>query len=113
MHGPATAVVDFGDVDAHVSVEPGTAGRNTIHLMFEQADGEMVMLEEVKVSATLASRNIGPLEFEAEGMGHAGEWRVEGADLTIPGDWQLRIEARRGEFELLTEATSISIREES
>jgi copper transport protein len=113
MHGPATAVVNFGDVEAHVSVEPGTAGRNEIHLMFEQPNGEMVMLEEVKVSATLASRGIGPIEFEGEQMGHAGEWRVENADLTIPGDWQLRIEARRGEFELLTETTSIPIREES
>jgi copper transport protein len=113
MHGPAITVVNFGDVEAHVSVEPGTAGRNEIHLMFEQANGEMVMLEEVKVSATLASRGIGPIEFEAERMGHHGEWRVENADLTIPGDWQLRIEARRGEFELLTETTSISIREES
>ncbi len=112
IHGPATTVVDFGDVEAHVSVEPGTAGRNQVHLMFEQPNGEMVMLDEVKVSATLASRDIGPIEFEAEQAGHHGEWRVENADLTIPGDWQLRIEARRGEFELLTETTSIPIREE-
>ena len=112
MDGPTTAVVNFGEVEAHVAVEPGTAGRNVIHLMFEQSNGEMVMLEEVTVSATLASKGIGPLDFEGERMGHQGEWRVEGVDLTIPGDWQLRIEARRGEFELLTETTSIPIREE-
>ena len=113
MHAPATAVVSFGEVEAHVSVEPGTVGRNTIHLMFERSDGEMVMLEEVKVSATLASRGIGPIQLEAEEMGHGGEWRVEQADLAIPGDWQLRIEARLGEFDLLTETTSVPIREDN
>jgi hypothetical protein len=73
--------------------------------------GESVELDEVKVGATLASRGIGPLTFDAERMGHENEWRVDGADFAIAGDWQLRIEARQGEFDLFAETVSIPIRE--
>jgi copper transport protein len=111
MHGAATAVAGLGEVEAHVSVEPGTAGRNTIHVQFE--GGHMAEFDEVTISATLASRDIGPLDFTAEPMGHGGEWRVEEADFGLAGDWQLRIQARRGELGLLTGTVSIRIREES
>ena len=35
---------------------------------------------------------------------------VEGASLTIAGDWELRIEALMGEFDLLTETITVPIR---
>jgi copper transport protein len=112
MHGPATAEVMVGDLETHVTVEPAMAGPNQIHLTFMGQGGEPPELAEVRVSATLASVGIGPLRYTAKEAAH-GEWTVPNARLTIPGDWQLRIEARRGEFELLTETVSISIQEES
>jgi copper transport protein len=113
MHGPAQETIELGDLRAHVSVEPAMAGKNEIHLMFEGHAGEMPELEEVNVSATLASENIGPLRYTARQAEHGAEFVVRNANFPIAGDWQLRIEARRGEFELLTETLSISIREES
>jgi copper transport protein len=112
MHGPATAEMMVGDLETHVTVEPAMAGPNQIHLTFMGQGGEPPELAEVRVSATLASVGIGPLRYTAKEAAH-GEWTVPNARLTIPGDWQLRIEARRGEFELLTETVSISIKEES
>jgi copper transport protein len=110
MHEPTTAVVDLAGLEAHVAVEPAEVGRNTIHIQLPHEEGEF---DEVTVAATLASRGIGPLQFEAGRAGHPGEWRVEGADFGLAGDWQLRVEARRGEFDLLTGTTSIRIREET
>jgi copper transport protein len=112
MHGPATAEVMVGDLEAHITVDPAMAGPNEIHLTFTGQGGEPPELAEVRVSATLASVGIGPLRYKAKEAAH-GEWAVPNARLTIPGDWQLRIEARRGEFELLTETISVSIEEES
>jgi copper transport protein len=112
MHGPMTAEVMVGDLETQVTVEPGMAGPNEIHLAFGGHDGGPPDLAEVNVSATLASVGIGPLRYSAKEAA-PGEWIVRNAQLTIPGDWQLRIEARRGEFELLTETVSISIKEES
>ena len=34
---------------------------------------------------------------------------VPDAQLPIAGDWQLRIEVRRGEFELMTETVSVRV----
>jgi copper transport protein len=116
MHGGSEEVVaELGDMEAHVMVEPGTSGRNAIHLRFEGGEEEGPGLEEVNVAASLPSRNLGPLRYKAkqESGGHEAEYVVENAQLSLPGDWQLRIEARMGEFDLLTGTVSIPIREES
>ena len=97
---------------AHLSVEPGIAGRNDIHLEFETPDGEPAVLDEVTVAATLASARVGPLRFEAKPSGEHGAFVVRGAQLPIAGDWQLRIEAREGEFDVFTQTVSIPIDEE-
>jgi copper transport protein len=110
MHGAAEMEVQLGDIPASLSVEPGTTGANDIHLMIHAAHSAEP-LEEVTISATLASRGIGPLQFSAEPASELA-WMVSDAQLTIAGDWQLRIEARRGEFEVLTQTVSVPIREE-
>jgi copper transport protein len=93
-------------------VEPGMTGRNDIHLEFETPDGEPAELDEVNLAATLASAGIGPLRFEAEPSGEHGAFMARGAQLPIAGDWQLRIEARQGEFDEFTQTVSIPIDEE-
>jgi copper transport protein len=105
--------VDFdGELMAHLSVDPGTAGSNDIHLEFETPDGEPAEVDEVNVGATLANAGIGPLRFEAEPTGEHGAFVAQGAQLPIAGDWQLRIEAREGEFDVFTQTVSIPIEEE-
>jgi copper transport protein len=113
MHGAETVMVELGDVEAHVEVEPAMAGENEIHLEFLGADGAPAEIAEVNVAASLPSQEIGPLRYAAEPGGEHGSFVVMGADFPLAGEWELRIEARRGEFELLTETTTISIREES
>ena len=114
MHGAAAKVFAMGDLECHLTVEPAMAGSNEIHLMFTGGHtGETADVDEVNVAATLASKGIGPLRFEARRSGHGGRFVVREAELPIAGDWELRIEARRGEFELLTETVSVPIREES
>ena len=103
--------VDLGEMMAHLVVEPAMPGENSIHLTFEQADAEQ--LTEVSVSASLPSEEIGPLEFGAEPVqGQPGEYVAEGASLSLPGEWELRIEALMGEFDLLTETIAVPIGEE-
>jgi copper transport protein len=113
MHGSAAAEVDFdGRLIAHLSVEPAIAGRNDIQLKFEDPGGEPAEIEDVKLAATLASAGIGPLRFVAEPSGEHGAFVARAAQLPIAGDWQLRVEARQGRFDVLTETVSIPIEEE-
>ena len=111
--GDTTAEVDLGEeITATVRVEPGTVGTNEIHLEFASGheETEASEFEEVVVSASLPSAEIGPLRYTAEPEGHAG-YVVSDASFGLVGEWQLRIEARRGEFELLTGTTTIQIDE--
>jgi copper transport protein len=103
--------VDLGAMMAHVLVEPAMPGENSIHLTFEHADAEQ--LTEVSVAASLPSEDIGPLNFPAKPVqGQPGEYVAEGASLSLPGEWELRIEALMGEFDLLTETITVPIGEE-
>jgi copper transport protein len=113
MHGPESVTVELGDVEAHVEVDPAMPGENEIHLEFMGADGAPAEIAEVNIAASLPSAEIGPLRFAAEPGHEHGSFVVMAADFPLAGEWELRIEARRGEFELLTETTTISIREES
>ena len=113
MHSPMAMDVDFdGRLTAHLSVAPAIAGRNDIHLEFEDPDGEPSELDEVRVAATLASAGIGPLRFEAKPSGEHGAFVVSGAQMPIAGDWQLRVEARQGRFDVFTQTVSVPIEEE-
>jgi copper transport protein len=103
--------VDLGEMMAHVVVEPAMPGENSIHLTFEHADAEE--LTEVSVAASLPSEDIGPLAFPAEPVQEQpGEYVAEGASLSLPGEWELRIEALMGEFDLLTGTITVPIGEE-
>jgi copper transport protein len=103
--------VDLGEMMAHLVVEPAMPGENSIHLTFEHADAER--LTKVSVAASLPSEDIGPLAFPAEPVqGQPGEYVAEGASLSLPGEWELRIEALMGEFDLLTETITVPIGEE-
>jgi copper transport protein len=108
MHEPYEQEVRLGPFMSHLTVMPARAGANEIHLEFE---GELP--DELQVSASLPARGIGPLRYEAKRGMEAGALVVEAASLSLAGDWQLRIEARRGEFDLFTETISVPIEEES
>jgi copper transport protein len=105
--GPTSEKVDLDAFRATVSVDPGTAGRNTVTLQVDHADPNVPTLAAVAFSATLTDPRLGPLKYEARSPEH-GRWEAE-ADLPIPGDWELRIEARVGEFDLYTKTIRLPI----
>lgn len=106
-HEPFEGSVQLGDMEAVVMVDPATPGQNTITITFPEAAEAP---SEVSVSASLPSQEIGPLDFTAEpDPAEPGSYVVEGASLTIAGDWELRIQALMGEFDLLTETITVPI----
>jgi copper transport protein len=110
--GPIAQTTDLGDLELNLVVDPAVAGPNDVHLYTLTRSGQPSDLDEIDVSARLASQGIGPLRFEARHVA-PGHYLVVGADLPLPGDWQLEVEARRGEFELLTATLSVPIRQGS
>lgn len=109
-HEPFEGTAMLGETEVMVMVDPALPGENMISLTFTDPPEE---LTEVSASASLPSQEIGPLALEAEpDPAEPGAYTIEGASLSIAGDWELRLEARLGEFDLLTETIIVPIGEE-
>jgi copper transport protein len=109
-HEAFEGMVMLGDSEVMVMVDPAMAGENMITLTF---DSPPENLTRVGASASLPSADIGPLDFEAEpDPAQPGTYVIEAASLSIAGEWELRIEALQGEFDLLTETIAVPIGEE-
>ena len=93
-------------------MDPARAGRNQIHLYLTNQAGQPEDVDEATVSATLASRQVGPLRLRAHRAG-PGHFVVHGAQLALTGDWQLRVDTRRGEFDADSTTLSVTIRKDS
>jgi copper transport protein len=106
--GPYATVVDIGQLEANVVVDPARAGTNAIHIYLMKKTGQPADVAEVDVYASLASAGIEPIHYDAKRLAR-GHYAVYGAQLSPPGDWQLRIEARRGEFQLDVQTVSVPV----
>jgi copper transport protein len=109
MHGESEMQeleLELGPFMAHMNVEPGRLGPNEIHLEFTKGRPD-----EVKVSARLTDKNIGPLRYRARpGMEH-GVYVVKRANLSPAGEWEIRVDARRGDFDLFSDTVHVPIEE--
>jgi copper transport protein len=107
MHEAPAADLELGPLMAHMEVEPGMLGRNEIHLEFTEGRPD-----EVRVSVGLEEQGIGPLRYRARRGMEPGAWVVRRANLSPAGEWQIRVEARRGEFDLFTDNVHVEIEKE-
>jgi copper transport protein len=96
--------LDLGPFMAHMEITPGTVGPNEIHLEFERGRPE-----EINVAARLEARDIGPLRYRARRGMEPGAFVVRRANLAPAGEWELRVDARRGEFDLYSDTVHVSL----
>ena len=106
MHEAAEMELELGPLMAHMEVTPGTLGQNEIHLEFTKGRPD-----EVKVSAHLKEKDIGPLRYRARRGMEPGTFVVKRANLSPAGDWEIRIDARRGDFDLYSDTVHVPIEE--
>jgi copper transport protein len=107
MHGVTEEELELGPLMAHVEVTPGTLGRNEIHVEFTKGRPA-----EVTVSAHLKSKDIGPLRYRARRGMEPGVFVVRRANLAPAGDWEIRVDARRGAFDLYSDTVHVPIEKE-
>jgi copper transport protein len=106
MHEAAEEELRLGPFMAHMEVTPAQVGRNEIHLRFRRGRPD-----EVRVSARLRSKNIGPLRYRARRGMRPGAFEVMQANLSPAGEWEVRVDARRGEFDLYSDTVHVPIEE--
>ena len=102
--------VPIGNLEVNYTIEPARTGSNVIHLYYFKPTGEPANVEDTKLSATLSSEGVGPIRIPLQKI-VPSHYTTPAAVFPQPGDWQLLIEARRGEFEALTQTVTVPIRE--
>jgi copper transport protein len=107
----ATDTVPIGPLEVNYLIDPAKTGPNVIHLYFYlPKSGFPADVDDAKMSATLPSKNLGPLRIPLT--------RIVPSHYTTPagvfpevGDWQVTIEIRRGQFRSFTQTVTVPIRE--
>ena len=107
-----TTTAPLGNLELNMTIEPARTGPNVIHLYTFTQRGVPAPTAAAKLSATLPSKSLGPLRIPLQRIGPF-HYTVSGATFPFAGDWQLTIEARRGEFEALTQTITVPIRKGS
>jgi copper transport protein len=107
MHEASEMELELGPLTAEMEVMPGTLGQNEIHLTFTKGRPD-----EVRVSAHLKSKDIGPLRYRARRGMEPGAYVVKRANLSPAGEWEIRVDARRGEFDLYSDTVHVPIEKE-
>lgn len=102
-------IAPIGNLEVNLTVEPARTGPNVIHLYFFTQAGAPGNVAGAKLSASLPSNNVGPLRIPLQKI-VPSHYTVSGANFPFPGDWQVTIEARRGEFQSFTQTVSVPIR---
>jgi copper transport protein len=108
--GPFSTESTVGPIQLEMTVDPAKVGANQIHAyLFDARSGApFTKAKELKVSATLADKGIGPLPLEPQLSG-PGHYTIPGALLNVAGDWRLGLSVRVSAFDEYTESVEVPI----
>ncbi len=85
------------DMHIHLNVEPGWVGQNEFVVLLLNLDGTPVDdASLIRVRLTNQTQNVGASEVRPAAVGN-GEYRVTGANLSVPGTWRARVSVQRPE----------------
>jgi copper transport protein len=108
--GPFSTTTTVGPTTLEMDVDPARVGANQIHIYFFDAKtgAQYARGKELKVEASLPSKEIGPLPltFQDAGPGH---FIVQNALLNAPGDWEIELTLRISKFDELTKKVEVPV----
>ncbi|WP_436703047.1 copper resistance CopC/CopD family protein [Geodermatophilus sp. CPCC 205761] len=92
-----------------ISVDPATAGPNTLHVYYFDEAGQLAQPLDIRVSVTEPAQEIGPIEVGLEPAG-PGHYVGDGMAVPGPGTWTLAVTVRVDEFTASTASTTFPVR---
>ncbi len=109
--GPFSSESTVGPIQLEMTVDPAEVGANQVHIyLFDAKSGApFAKAKELKVTATLPDKGIGPLPLEPQLSG-PGHYTIPGALLNVAGDWRLDLSVRVSAFDEYTETIEVPVR---
>jgi len=107
----ATDTVPIGPLEVNYLIDPAATGPNVIHLYFYlPKSGFPANVDDAKLSATLPSKNLGPLRIPLMRI-VPSHYTTSTGVFPEAGDWQVTFEIRKGQFQSYTQTVTVPIRE--
>jgi copper transport protein len=109
--GPFSDSADFGPARIELTVDPGRAGGNEVHVyLFDRRTGAQYdRPRRLTITAAEPERDIGPIALDVRKAG-PGHYTVARADLAPAGDWSFVVRAPVSDFQELRTALEVPIR---
>ncbi|KUO08768.1 copper resistance CopC/CopD family protein [Streptomyces sp. DSM 15324] len=90
-----------------VTLDPGTVGDNTLQAVVYGPDGGFVTVPELRISFTLPSQDIGPLDAKLVDRG--GYWASSKVSLPIEGTWEMKTTIRATDVDQVSVVKDVQI----
>ncbi|PLW72564.1 hypothetical protein C0036_11950, partial [Streptomyces sp. DJ] len=90
-----------GSGTALVGLDPGRAGGNRLGVSLKDLNGRPMDVEELKISFTLPSKDVGPLTADVRRVG-LGYWTADRVQLPYAGEWEMDVTLRTSEIDQVT-----------
>ncbi|WP_436987820.1 copper resistance protein CopC [Streptomyces sp. enrichment culture] len=90
-----------------VTLDPARVGENGVQAVVYGADTGLVVVPEVRVTFSLPSRELGPIDAELKDRG--GYWGTNSVNLPLPGTWTMRTTVRVSDVDQVTEEKRVRI----
>jgi len=107
--GAPSAIMSAGDYTAIITVTPARAGFNLTRIWFLGPDRRLFDPQSVELSLAEPADHIEPIRRQPLRVA-SGIYRLMGAEISLPGTWQFRLDARISDFEERSFSAEIEIR---
>jgi copper transport protein len=93
--------------NVQITLDPGRVGDNSVQAVVYGPDGGFISIPELRLSFTLPSQDVGPLDARLTDRG--GYWSATSVNLPIPGTWEMKVTVRTSDIDQVTETKTVRI----
>ncbi|WP_437093438.1 copper resistance CopC/CopD family protein [Streptomyces sp. enrichment culture] len=104
---PYDVGVPGGTGRVQITLDPGRVGGNGVQAVVFGADGGLTIIPELRLSFTLAAKDIGPIDAELSDRG--GYWAAGDLNLPLEGTWTMKATVRVTELDQVSESRQVRI----
>lgn len=106
--GAVGVTLESDQVTVDVSLTPGTAGTNDVHVSTLNASGAPKVVKELTITFALPDRKVAPIDVPLRDLG-SGHYLSPGFDVPFGGEWRVTAKPRLTEFEQPTLRGTIDV----
>ena len=96
-----------GKGTVQITMDPGRVGENGLQAVVFGPKGALTFVPEVRISFTLAAKDIGPIDAKVTDRG--GYWATSDLNLPLEGTWTMKLTIRVSELDQITETRQVRI----